>query len=131
MNPCLVLARELAERGHSVFFITQEEARSWIAHPGIRHLAWEPPWTGRNGERFLEHLHAVRGAMSEEPDERRRLALSARSAAEVYTTAFDSLREIVVRIAPDILIVPEFLGLGWDIGHALGCPLILVAPFLP
>jgi UDP:flavonoid glycosyltransferase YjiC (YdhE family) len=131
MNMCIVLARELAERGHSVFFATQEEGISWLAHPGIRHVAWEPPWTGRNGESFLEHLRAVRGAMSEESDAHRRLALSARSAADVYAAAFDSLRRILPPIAPDVLIVPEVLGPGMDSGHDLGCRVILMARFLP
>lgn len=131
MNTCIVLARELAERGHSVFFATQEEGRSRLAHPGIRHVAWEPRWTGRDGESFLEHLRAVRGAMSEERNEYRRLALSARSAADVYAAAFESLKEILPPIAPDVLIVPEVLGPGIDVGHDLGCPVILLARFLP
>jgi MGT family glycosyltransferase len=131
IGACLVLARELADRGHSVTFVTQEEGRSWIAHPGIRHVAWEPPWTGRAGESFLEHLRDVRGAMSEQPDAHRRLALGAGSAAAIYAAAFDTLRAILPPLAADVLIVPEVLGPGVDVGHAMGCPMIVVAPFLP
>jgi MGT family glycosyltransferase len=131
VNTGIVLASELAERGHSVLFVTQGEGRTWIAHPGIRHVAWEPPWTGRDGESFLEHLRAVRGAMSEEPNEHRRLALSADSAADVYAAAFDSLKKTLQPIAPDVLIVPEVMGPGVDVGHDLGCPVILLARFLP
>ena len=128
---CIVLARELAERGHSVFFATQEEGRSWLAHPGIRHVPWEPEWPGRTGESFLEHLRAVRGAMSEERNEYRRLAMSARGAADVYATAFESLKKTLAPIAPDVLIVPEMFGPGLDVGHDMGCAVIVLAQWLP
>jgi len=131
MNTCIVLARELAERGHSVSFVTQEAGRSWLAHPDIQHVVWDPPWTGHDGESFLEDLHAVRGAMSEERNEYRRLALGARGAADVYAAVFDSLKRIVLPLAPDVLIVPELLGPGPDVGHVLGCRTVLVAGFLP
>ncbi len=131
MAICIVLARELADRGHSVFFATQEEGRSWLAHPGIRHVPWEPEWLGLNGESFLEHLRSVRDAMSQQRNEYRRLAMSARAAADVYATAFESLKRVLAPIAADVLIVPELLGPGPDVGHAVGCAVILLAQFLP
>jgi len=131
INKCIVLATELAERGHSVFFATQEEGRAWLSHPAIRYVAWEPRWAAKEGGSFLEHLRAVRGAISEQRNEYRRLALSVGDAAEVYAPAFDSLKAVLQPVAPDLLIVPHVLGPGMDVAHEMNLPLIILSGFLP
>jgi len=131
INKCIVLAAELAERGHSVFFATQEEGRAWLSHPGIQYVAWEPRSVTEDGSGFVEHLRAVRGAVSQQADEFRRLALSWGAAADVYATAFDSLKAALQPVAPDLLIVPQVLAPAIDLAHERKWPLIIQASYLP
>ena len=131
INKCIALAAELAGRGHAVFFATQEAGRAWLTHPGIRHVAWEPRIPGGADGDFVARLIAVRGAMSEQPNEFHRLALGARAAAQVYLPAFDSLKAVLEPVAPDMLIVPQVLSPGIDLAHAMKWPLIIQATYLP
>ncbi len=130
INKCLVLADELAGRGYPVFFATQDEGQAWLG-PGVRHVPWQPQVTAPVGRGFVEHLRAVRGAMSEEPERYRRMAIAANAAADIYTTAFDSLETALLPVEPDLLIVPQVLDPGIDLAHRRQWPLIILAFDLP
>jgi hypothetical protein len=102
----------------------------WLA-PGIRHVPWQPQAPGRDGRGFVDHLRAVRGAMSEQAERFRRMAIAVNAAAEIYETAFDSLEAALVPVEPDLLIVPQVLGPGIDLAHRRAWPLVIHASDLP
>lgn len=94
-------------------------------------MPWQPASDGPDGRGFVAHLRAVRGAMSEEPDRFRRMAIAANAGADIHLTVLDSLEAALLAVDLDLLVVPQVLDPGMDLAHRHRWPLVVHADHLP
>jgi MGT family glycosyltransferase len=126
--PMIVLAEELARRGHRVIFAMPEEGREWIREPSVDFLPWQPRLP--NGRNLTELQRQAREEASKHACQARGQWYVAKSMADTYVPVYESLKPIVERLRPDAIGAGQIVIPAMDLAIGAGIPLIVQSFFV-
>jgi len=125
----IVLAHELALRGYTTAFATEEPFRDRIVRRGVEFLPWEPRSVIKDTS-LLDRWDRIWETVSREPHilkgERRMWNL----AGDLYIPMHKTLKPIFRKFAPDLVVVDSGAFPAMDLADQHNIPFVILAQFL-